>query len=86
MTLYGRSENIHKIAEIFVISVELNSILWYTKCSLVYPFVAMEDAPSSGFEKAYVWGVPTGSKSLQTLDISVKKGLDIKCTPCQGHF
>ena len=76
MTLYGRSENIHKTAEIFVISVELNSVLWYTKCSLVYPFVAMEDAPSSGFEKAYVWGVPTGSKSLQTLDISVKKGLD----------
>ena len=76
MTLYSRSENIRKIAEIFVISVELNFILWYTKRSLVYPFVAMEDAPSSGFEKAYVWDVPTGSKSLQTLDISVKKGLD----------
>ena len=36
----------------------------------------MEDAQFSGFEKAYVWDVPAGSKSLQTLDISEKKGLD----------
>jgi hypothetical protein len=36
----------------------------------------VENTQFSGFEKAYVWDVPAGSKSLQTLDISVKKGLD----------